>query len=84
MSDEEQIPEEVLDEIRARIAATGKTPEELLEEVRKEEEPIEHLYCGHCGGIEDVIGIDLRPRALSGMWVRWLCINCRDEILKWI
>lgn len=41
-------------------------------------EQIDHLYCGHCGGIDDVQEIKLIEA------VRHLCKQCRRMILDWI
>lgn len=43
-----------------------------------QENAIAHLYCGHCGGIDDVQEVDLKPE------VRHLCKPCRIKILEWI
>jgi len=48
-----------------------------LEEIRAE--GIDHLYCGHCGGIEDVRTIDFREGN-----TRHVCRPCRILILEWI
>lgn len=50
----------------------------VFEEVRQEDATIEHLYCGHCGGINDVQAVDLKPV------VRHICRPCRVKILEWI
>lgn len=42
------------------------------------EEGIDHLYCGHCGGIKDVKEVDLHEAK------RALCIGCRATILGWV
>lgn len=47
-----------------------------LEALRAED--IDHLMCGHCGGIDDVKEVDLLEK------IRYLCINCRRRILEWI
>lgn len=59
------------DEIRTRDAMFRE-----LEAVRAD--GIEHLHCGHCGGIDDVREINLIEH------VRHLCVNCRRFILEWI
>lgn len=50
---------------------------EVLASVRAEK--IDHLYCGHCGGIEDVRSVDFREGN-----TRHLCRPCRVKILEWI
>lgn len=39
---------------------------------------IEHLYCGHCGSINDVRAVDLIEH------IRHLCKDCRKAILEWV
>jgi rubrerythrin len=52
--------------------------EAALKQAQDEIKPVEHLFCGHCGGVEDVRRIDFL------VVLRYLCINCRNEILRWI
>lgn len=54
--------------------------QEALEEVRAE--GIDHLYCGHCGGIKDVRSVDFGDADVA--MVRHLCVDCRTAILEWI
>ena len=41
-------------------------------------EGIDYLYCGHCGGIDNVQEVNLIEA------VRHLCEACRKLILEWI
>jgi len=41
-------------------------------------EDIDHLYCGHCGGIDDVKEVEFHEAK------RALCLRCREYILEWI
>jgi len=50
--------------------------EEELEKLRAEE--IDHLYCGHCGSVDNVQEVNLIEA------VRHLCEKCRKHILEWI
>jgi predicted RNA-binding protein associated with RNAse of E/G family len=69
------------DEIREALEEQGITRDAALkayEQIKREDAPIEHLYCGHCGGIEDVKAVDFVAA------VRHLCVVCRIKILEWI
>lgn len=52
--------------------------EEVLRQIQDEDAAIEHLYCGHCGSINDVREVDLIEAK------RHLCVKCREQILKWV
>lgn len=58
------------------MRAERELAQHALDETRAE--GIDHLYCGKCGGVEDVVSVDFKPE------VRHLCRPCRVLILEWI
>lgn len=49
---------------------------------------IEHLHCGHCGSLDELVDIDFKLPAMITTnpmaAVRTLCSKCRLAILEWI
>lgn len=61
-----------------RLAADSGAIDRVINYIRDQDAPINHLFCDHCGDIANVHEVDFIEQ------VRHLCTTCRMLILEWV